>query len=610
VDVAAFLERFPPFDALGPERLAALAADVEIVRFAAGTTIIRLGGEPAPGLYVVVQGAVELSDDGRLLDLLGEGEVFGLSAVTEAGPTATVRAHGDTSCFLIPAASAQDLAGTDAGRSFVLGTFRERERRRREPGAAGTPGRRFRPVGELVRRDPVTAELTTPIRDVAALMTAERVSSVLVPRDGGWAIVTDRDLRADVVAAGLDPEAPVAELASRPARTVAAATIAGDVLVRMFAEGVHHFPVVGADGSVLGVVTEGDLLEIGEGTPFALRGRIERAGTADEVAAAGRDLPALVVELVDASADPVDVGRVVALAIDAMTRRLLELAVRELGDAPVPWAWLALGSAARREQALRTDQDHALAYDPDGTDGDVDPYFERLATSVTEGLEGAGIPRCPGDVMATHPSLRRSVPSWAEAMHTWMQDLSPRGSELSSIVYDFRQVAGPLEVEPVLDAVVREARTRPGFLRALGRRALELRPPTGFVRDLVVERHGEHAGRLDLKRGGITIVGNLARVQAVACGEVAKGTVERLRATGPHAPLQPATADELVEAFGFLWELRLRHQVEQVHAGARPDEFVDPSSLGPVARRGLKEAFRVIARAQRELATAMDLRMP
>jgi CBS domain-containing protein len=176
-------------------------------------------------------------------------------------------------------------------------------------------------------------------------------------------------------------------------------------------------------------------------------------------------------------------------------------------------------------------------------------------------------------------------------------------------VYDFRQVAGALVAEPALDAVVREARSRPGFLRALGRRALELRPPTGFVRDLVVERHGEHAGRLDLKRGGITIVGNLARVQAVVCGVVAKGTVERLAATGPHAPLDRSTADELVEAFGFLWELRLRHQVEQVHAGTDPDEFLDPSTLGPVARTGLKEAFRVIARAQRELATAMDLRM-
>jgi CBS domain-containing protein len=609
VDVAAFLERFPPFDALSSDRLEALAGTVETARFAAGATIVRQGGEPSPGLFVVVEGAVELLDDGRVLDLLGEGEVFGLSAVTETGPTATVRAHGATTCLLIPPAVADDLVGTDAGRSFVLGTFRERERLRREADGP-TPGRRFRPVGELVRRSPVTSAPSTPVRDVAALMTAERVSSVLVPGDEGMGIVTDRDLRAKVVARGLDPATPVTELASRPARTIAAATIAGDALLRMFAEGVHHFPVVDDDGELLGVVTEGDLVETGEGTPFALRGRIERAGTADEVAAAGRDLPAVVVELVDASADAQDVGRVVALAIDAMTRRLLELAIADLGDPPVAWAWLALGSAARREQALRTDQDHALAYDADGIEGDVDPYFARLAASVTDGLASAGIARCPGDVMATHPTLRRSLPSWGAAMHTWMQDLSPRGSELSSLVYDFRQVAGALEAEPVLDAVVLEARARPGFLRALGRRALELRPPTGFVRDLVVERHGEHAGRLDLKRGGITIIGNLARVQAVASGAIAKGTIERLATTGTQTPLEGSTAHELIEAFRFLWELRLRHQVEQVHAGTGPDEFLDPSTLGPVARTGLKEAFRVVARAQRELATAMDLRMP
>jgi CBS domain-containing protein len=368
--------------------------------------------------------------------------------------------------------------------------------------------------------------------------------------------------------------------------------------------------VQGEGGRIVGVVTESDLTDVGQHGPIALRGRIDRARSSGEVSDAGRELPSVVVALVDASADPVDVGRVVALLVDAMTERLIELAIEDLGEPPAPWAWLALGSAARQEQALRTDQDHALAYDAvEGATDDIDPYFAALASSVTDGLEAAGIARCPGDVMATHPSLRRSLSSWAEAMHTWMQDLSPRGSELSSLVYDYRRVAGSLDAEPFLDDVVRDARTRPGFLRALGRRALELRPPTGFLRDLVVERHGEHAGRLDVKRGGITIVGNLARVQAVSSGVTAKGTVERLR-TDKRGPLSALVADELTEAFHFLWEIRLRHQVDQVHAGEAPDDFVDPSTLGPVARRGLRESFRVIARAQRELATAMDLRMP
>ena len=90
-----------------------------------------------------------------------------------------------------------------------------------------------------------------------------------------------------------------------------------------------------------------------------------------------------------ASADPVDVGHVIAFSIDAATRRLLELGMAEHGEPSFPWAWLALGSAARQEQAIRTDQDHALAFegDPDAADASLAP----LAEFVTAGLEAAGI---------------------------------------------------------------------------------------------------------------------------------------------------------------------------------------------------------------------------
>ena len=73
--------------------------------------------------------------------------------------------------------------------------------------------------------------------------------------------------------------------------------------------------------------------------------------------------PDVITALVDSSADPVDVGHIIAFSIDAATRRLLELGIAEHGEPPVPWAWLALGSAARQEQAIRTDQDHALAFE-------------------------------------------------------------------------------------------------------------------------------------------------------------------------------------------------------------------------------------------------------
>ena len=55
-------------------------------------------------------------------------------------------------------------------------------------------------------------------------------------------------------------------------------------------------------------------------------------------------------------------------------------------------------------------------------------------------------------------------------------------------------------------------------------------------------------------------------------------------------------------------ELRLEHQVEQLRAGGRPDDFVDPSSLNPLTRRYVREAFRVVTAVQRTLSDELVYR--
>jgi CBS domain-containing protein len=266
----------------------------------------------------------------------------------------------------------------------------------------------------------------------------------------------------------------------------------------------------------------------------------------------------------------------------------------------VPWAWLALGSAARQEQAIRTDQDHALAFDGDADAADA--ALAPLAEFVTAGLEAAGIPRCRGDVMATNQALRLPLEEWVRRFDFWMREPSPKASEQLSIVFDFRRVAGALDAEAALDGAMAMAVGRPLFLQHLARRALDLRPPIGFVRGIIVDHGGEHPGTVDLKHGGIVIVGNLARAYAIRSGLTAKRTIDRLRASEGAGAIDAETREGLEEAFRFLWEIRLRHHVEQRRAGRGPGDFVDPKELGGVARQGLKEAFRIIARAQKALA--------
>ena len=112
-------------------------------------------------------------------------------------------------------------------------------------------------------------------------------------------------------------------------------------------------------------------------------------------------MPKLFVDLVDAHLDAPALTRVLTLLQDAMTSRLLELAVRRRGEPPVPYAWLAFGSAARSELTLASDQDNGLAY-ADTDDPAVDEYFRVLALDVNSGLRRCGFSLDPHGTVASN----------------------------------------------------------------------------------------------------------------------------------------------------------------------------------------------------------------
>jgi CBS domain-containing protein len=600
MQVQAFLARYPPFDGLPPDDLARIAEAVQIGYFPAGTTILRRSGEPARFLYVVRRGAVELLDGGRVVDLLEEGELFGHpSLLSGLSPGMEVRTHDDTLCYLVDHALATEVFATPSGLSFLASSLRRRSVRALDAREAERADPRLAAVGGLIRRAPVTCAPETPVEDAAGLMARERISSLLIEGERGLGILTDRDLRTRVLAAGRSPHTPVEAVMSSPVVTVRSDATLEEVLLAMLEHGVHHMPVRGPDDHVIGVVTDTDMMGLERTGAFALRSSIERAATSEALSAQLLRLPEVVCALVRADVRAVHVGHAVAVAIDAATRRLIDLAISELGDPPGPWAWLALGSEARHEQALATDQDHALAFERgSATLEEADAYFARLAERVTDGLAAGGIPRCRGNVMAVNAAWRRTSAGWAGEFRRWMSDPSWAGRTFTSIALDYRRVAGPLDVEPALDTVIREAPAHPAFVKRLANTAIDLRPPTGFFRDLVVEGSGSHAGTLDIKEGGIKPVTNLARTYAVSAGLSGNRTLRRLQDAAGAGRIDASLAAELGDAFQILWEVRLDHHVRMVESGEPLDDHVDPTSIGPILRSGLKEAFRTISRAQ------------
>ena len=108
MDVRAFLADHPPFDALTDAELDRVVSSVQIEHFAPGTVILQQSGAPATYLFVIRRGGAEIVDDGRVIDEVGEGDVFGMwSLLDQVAPTATLRASEGSS--FLPATSVYSM---------------------------------------------------------------------------------------------------------------------------------------------------------------------------------------------------------------------------------------------------------------------------------------------------------------------------------------------------------------------------------------------------------------------------------------------------------------------------------------------------------------------
>jgi CBS domain-containing protein len=610
-----------------PEELAAVAAVTQTEVSPAGKTIFPQGAGPAEYLWMVRVGSVEIRHDGRILDRLGPGELFGHASMISGLPTGfEARAGEDTVCYRIPADVVRPLLARPDVLRFVARSIvaRTEVAARSETGAAGAAGSDplEQRAATLIRTPPLLCHGSEPIREVAKRMSAEGASAILVRAGTGsparLGIVTDRDLRSRVIAAGLSPDAPISAIMTEPAYTVSADRQGGDVLLDMLERGVHHIPVLSPAGQVLGVIDDGDLVAAEARKPFLLRRAIELAASPAELAATSAGLNPVIISLHDARAAAEHVAAVRSVVLDALTRRLVDLAVQDAGDPPVPFTWFALGSLARREVMPSSDVDSALAWQDSAADTEVRGYLARVARAVEDGLRACGIRPDAHGASASSPLFARSLASWRAVARSVAQDpTQEKALILVSVITDNRPVwstgwVGPgVPGGPGVRAAdgLWEARARPWpeLMRLLARFALSFRPPTGFLRDFVVEHSGERRGQLDIKHGGLIPIVDLARWAGMAAGVASASTVERLRAAEAAGTLESAQARTLLEAFGFIFSLRLDHQVEQLRRGEEPDDFIDPKALNPLARSYLREAFRAVASVQSGLANELAL---
>jgi CBS domain-containing protein len=118
-------------------------------------------------------------------------------------------------------------------------------------------------VRDAMTTNPKTLSSSASVVDAAKLMKGEDVGVIpIVDGDRLTAVVTDRDITINVVAAGKDPQSTtVGEIASKNLITIDPDQNLDEALRLMARHQVRRLPVVEEDGRLVGILAQADVAE-------------------------------------------------------------------------------------------------------------------------------------------------------------------------------------------------------------------------------------------------------------------------------------------------------------------------------------------------------------
>ena len=610
------LKAVAPFDAIPQARLGELLARSRIVFFRRGSAISHPGiATPQPCFWILREGRVRVAEPG-LADVAAAtdewvevGGLFPVESLLDRG-RGWLAYTADEDCYLWmvegddrsawllePAVSRwAALALCDSRQRLHLAMGELVRARQHSDQALAMPARS---VGAT---DVVYVTGAQSIGDVAALMATREVGSALVGSPNSvQGIVTQTDLVHRGIAAGVPYSAPVSEIMTRAPRTIEDTASVLEAGIEMVQGRFRHLLLRGADGTVVGLVSETDIHRAQQyGVTHVFRPIDEAKAVSElvDVARTLRDFGERVFR------QGMEVGQVMRLASsmnDRVTRRILELlgSGRAFGTS---YCWLAFGSEARQEQGFVTDQDNGIVFAPptSGTNDSVRAGLLDFAREVNDALDACGFARCKGNIMAGNPQWCLSLEEWKEQFSAWIRATTPKALLNATIFFDLRPVHGDTGLaETLLDHLFAQARGNTIFLLHMAVNALAAAPPLGRISRFDTEG-GPRRGTIDVKTHGSRLFVDAARIYALAHGVRSANTMERLRVAGQRTRRSPSVIEGDIAAFRIIQAIRLQRQLDSLRDGGEANR-INPYALDELQQRILRESLRQAVSVQERL---------
>ena len=610
--IADFLKEFPPFNNLSFEELKVVATSIRVINLDKHKTLFQINDVLHDSFYVVASGVINLSvisdAEETLLNKCVEGDVFGLRPFfAKNNYMMTAKAREESIIYAIPIATFRPfVAQNNEVLNFLLESFASNSN---NPGDRENKGKLLSdhvvfsgPQSEIhyfqslsYNKSPLRTAITTPVKEVAQLMTDNLLDSVIVAENQlPIGIVTDGDMRSKIATGRFPVSTSIDKIMSSPVITVAENVSLAEAQLLMLQYNVSHLCVThdGTDKSdIKGIISEHDLIVAQASNPGVLIKEIKRSQDAKDL----KRVRTKLAELIQSSlAKNIPLSHITNIASEitlAIIKRSVELSILELGSPPARFAWLSIGSQGRKEQLLLTDQDNILIFEDVAAEKyrDVKDYFLKLAKKATGILEKVGYAPCPQGHMASNILWCKSMTDWIKQYTNWMNTPGEISNEISSVFFDYEIAFGETKIEEAItEAIFQNVKKNKLFFDYLGNDALRKPSPLSFFKKFNVEEDGINKDKFDIKTRALMPLIDGARLFVLSQNiRGINNTYLRFKQLAMADPKHSEIYLNCAESFQTLFKIRTLEGLKNDNSG----QFINLEELSKADREKLKLAF-------------------
>ena len=427
------------------------------------------------------------------------------------------------------------------------------------------------------------------IEEAGHAMREHNIVTLFV-RDGGRVgIVSWTDLGEAAILKRLPLETPVREISHFDVVSVKPDDFLFEALIAMTRHKKRRIAIRSGD-SYTGVFRDIDILELFAGNSQLIPGRIDRAKSIAELVPCAADIQAQVQRLHEQGVKV----EVVAEITSDLNRNLISKVYELTAPASIKenGCLFVMGSEARAEQTVRTDQDNGLLLAAPVPESDLAQFRQAFA----ESLEACGFPPCPGNVMVRNPVWSQPLDGLIRQLKTWIIAGGNESAMNLGIFCNSAAIAGQSDLL---------LRARTAFIDMMRGEKAHLAYFANFI-DLFASSDmgafanlmvsvGARSDAVHIKKAGTFPIVHGARTLAIEKGLFETKTVDRIHAIAQTRIFSTEFAEDLISALHVFMELRLRSQLKARRLGNLASEsIVHMNELTTADRDILRNAIRVV----------------